>query len=117
MTDTPTTQDMEKEPALTIGEIFANKTLIRTAIASAVAIVAGLFKITVADGVVDDITTLVMFVAMFYAPIAAKREQAQLAKEQAAETRSAVFSPATTKRLVARAARTGNAAVTPPPAQ
>ena len=106
---------MEREPALTIGEIFANKTLIRTVIASAVAIVAGLFKITVADGVVDDITTLVMFAAMFYAPFAAKREQAQLAKEQASETREAVYAPATVKEIAAKAAVTHDPTIPAPP--
>lgn len=115
--NTPTTQDMEREPARTIGEIFASKKLIQPVIAAAVAIVTGLLKVTIADGLVEDLTTLVMFGAMFYAPIAANREQANLAKEQADETRSAVYSPATTKRLVARAARTGNETVAPPPAQ
>src|SRR5690554_742001 len=104
--NTPTIQDMQKEPALTIGEIFANKTLIKPAIAAVVAIIAGLFNLTLGDGTVDNITTVIMFAAMVYAPIAANREQAQLATDQAKETRSAVYSPATTKRLVDRAART-----------
>lgn len=117
MAETPTIKDMEREPARTIGEIFASKKLIQPVIAAAVAIIAGVMNLTIGEGVVDDITTLVMFAAVLWAPVSANREQARLAKEQAAETRSAVFSPATTKRLVARAARTGNAAVTPPPAQ
>lgn len=102
-----TTQDMEKEPARTIGEIFAKKTLIQPVIAAAVAVVAGVMNLTIGDGVVDNITTLVMFAAMLWAPISANREQAKIAQEQAEETRSAVYSPATTKRLVNRAVRTG----------
>lgn len=111
----PNTPNYEREPALTIGEIFANKTLIRPAIAAAVAIIAGLFSLTVADSMVDNITTVIMFAAMIYTPFAAKREQANLAKEQAKETREKVFAPSTVKEIARESAATGIAQVPPPP--
>lgn len=114
---TPNTPNMEREPALTIGEMFASKPLIKPVIAAAVAVIAGLLNLTVGEGTIENLTTLVMFAAMVYAPIAAKREQAKLATEQAAETREAVYSPATAKKLVQEAAVTGDATIAPPPAK
>ncbi len=111
----PNTPNYEREPALTIGEIFANKTLIRPAIAAAVAIIAGLFNLAVGDSTVDNITTVVMFAAMLYAPIAANREQKDLATEQAKETREKVFAPSTVKEIARESAATGIAQVPPPP--
>lgn len=112
----PNTPNYEREPALTIGEIFANKTLIRPAIAAAVAIAAGLFNLTIGNETVDNLTTVVMFAAMLYAPIAANREQKNLATEQAKETREKVYAPATVKRIARESAEAGEPMVDPPPA-
>ena len=111
----PNTPNMEREPAITIGEVFASKQMLRTYVAAAVAIIAAGFNLTVGDATVDNITTIIMFAAMVYAPIAAKREQAKLAEDQAAETRDAVFAPATVKRIVREAAATGDATIPEPP--
>lgn len=111
----PNTPNMEREPALTIGEVFASKQMLRTYVASAVALIAAGFNLTVGDATVDNITTIIMFAAMVYAPIAAKREQAKLAEEQAAETRESVFAPATVKEIAREAAVTGDANVPDPP--
>lgn len=105
----------QTEPALTIGEVFASKQLLRTYVAAAVAIIAGVFNMTIGDAMIDNITTIIMFAAMIYAPIAAKREQANLAKEQAVETREAVYAPATVKEIAREAAETGDATVPAPP--
>lgn len=110
------TPNMDREPALTIGEIFSKKKLIQPAIAAAVAIIAGIFNLTVGDALVDNLTTVIMFAAMIWAALGANREHAQKSTEQAAETREAVYSPATTKRLVNEAARTGRNKVDPSPA-
>lgn len=111
----PTIQDMEKEPALTIGEIFGSKTMIQPVISALVVILAGILKFTVADDLVDNLTTIVIFVGAIWGAVGANREQKKLAEAQAKETRSAVYSPATTKRLVNRAAKTGNPDIGSPP--
>ena len=111
----PNTPNMEREPALTIGDIFAKKILIQPVIAAAVAIIAGALNLTVGDAMVDNLTTVVMFAAMIWAALGANREQKQLATKQAEETRVAVYAPATTKRLVREAAQTGDASIPDPP--
>lgn len=120
----PNTPNYEREPALTVGEIFANKALVRPIIAATVATIAGVVSLFIGDGtvitagddVIENLTTLVMFGAIAYTPIAAKREQAKLAKEQAEKTREKVYAPATVKRIARRAATTQNPSIEPPPA-
>ena len=111
----PNTPNMDREPALTIGEIFSKKKLIQPAIAAAVAIIAGIFNLAIGDAMVDNLTTVVMFAAMIWAALGANREQKQLATKQAEETREAVYAPATTKRLVQEASVTGDATIPKPP--
>lgn len=121
----PNTPNMEREPALTIGEIFASKALIKPIIAAAVAVIAGIVSLFIGDGttitagddVIENLATLVMFAAMVYAPWAAKREQANLATDQAKATREAVYSPSSVKEIARASADAREPRVPPPPAK
>ena len=107
--------DKYTEPARTIGETFASKAMLRTYVSATVAVVAGALNKTVSDAMVDNITLIVMFLAMATTAIIAKLEQRKLAKAQAEETRDAVYSPATVDKLVEKAAETQQPDVPPPP--
>lgn len=111
----PNTPNLEREPALTIGEMFAKKKMIQPAIAAAVAIIAGVFNLTVGDAMVENLTTVIMFAAAIYAALSANQEKKKLATDQAKETRETVYSPATVKRIANEAAVTGDATIEPPP--
>ena len=109
--------NMSTEPARTLGDIFANKAMIKTFILAFAGIVAALFKVSVDDAFIDNIVTLIMYGSMIGTALMAQWENRQRAKEQAEATRSAVFAPATTEALVKQAAATGVPEVPPPPAQ
>lgn len=113
----PNTPNMEREPARTIGEIFADKVLLKPVIASMVALVAGAFNLTVEVAVVDNLTTVVVFLAVVYGALGAQLDQKRLALEQAEETREAVYAPSTVKEIAASAAVTGDATIPAPPAK
>lgn len=115
--DAATDVDFANEPARSIGAIFADKKLIRTTVAAGVALVAGLLNQTVGDDVVEQITTIVLFLAILWMPIQAQREKAAQNHKQATVTREAVYAPATVVRIAERAALTGDPVVEPPPAQ
>jgi hypothetical protein len=110
------TNDLQTEPALTLGDIFANKALLKTYVAAAIGIISLVLNRTVADATVEDITQIVYLASLFVTPFVAQFENGQRAKEQAAVTREAVYSPATTEALVRDAAVTGDPVVPAPPA-
>lgn len=110
------TVEREHEPARAIGEIFANKAMLRTYVAAFVAIVSGALSVTISDAMIDSITLVAMFAAMAWGPIAAQLDHRKIAKAQAEETRDAVYSPATVKEIAREAAATRSPDVPEPPA-
>lgn len=118
MAGTPApTPDMAQEPALTLGELFASKAMIKTYVAAILGLVATVLKFAVTDQMVDDIATVVQLVAIVAAPVMAQLENKQRALKQGEVTREAVYAPATVQRLVETAAATGDPTVPPPPAK
>jgi hypothetical protein len=96
----PDEPGMATEPAVTIGEVFANKAVIQPAIAAVVSIAAGIFKFTAdTSDLVDQLTTLVLFLGIVWGALSAQWEARRRAKEQALVTREAVYAPATVEAI------------------
>lgn len=112
----PKPGDMATEPALTVGEIFADKAMIRPVVSAAVGIIAQVLNMTVSDDLTSNITLVVTFIAMAYTAYSAQTGKAESAREQAAATREVVYSPATVTAIAEAAAETGDSSVEPPPA-
>lgn len=93
--DVPADPDLAEEPARTIGSIFADKVMIRTAVAALAGIVSFSFKLAIDDTMIDNITTFITFVAFAGAALFAQLDARNRAKAQAEETRDAVYAPAT----------------------
>jgi hypothetical protein len=102
----PADTDMALEPAMTIGSIFANKAMLQPVIAAGVAIISTTFKLTADDPstLVDQITTIVMFLSMFWTAASAQWEARKRAFAQAETTREVVYAPQTVHTLVEEAA-------------
>lgn len=111
--EVPTDHTMATEPARTIGQLIADKTMIRPLIAAGVAIAAQVFRFAVDDQLVENITTIVTTVAVLYAAWAAQQEATARARQQADMTRDAVWSPASVADAVVDAANTGDAEIRP----
>lgn len=109
----PTNDAMALEPAKTIGNMMADKAMIRPLIAAGVAIVAQAFRLTLDDALVDNITTIVTTLSVLYAAWSAQHEAAARAREQAEKTRAAVWAPASVADVVTDAASVGDAHVRP----
>lgn len=95
-----TADSMQTEPAVNIGEFFASKQLIRTYIAAALGILSGVINLTVDEGLINDLTTIVFYTWPLVLAGVAKFEQTQLAREQAKETRANVYAPSTVQSLI-----------------
>lgn len=100
----PGNTDMAEEPAMTIGDIFANKTMIQPAIAALVAVISGLTGWIVADDVVSNLTYLVTFGAVIWTAVSAQATARRRAFDQARVTREAVYAPQTVADIVDDAA-------------
>lgn len=100
----PANTDMAEEPAMTIGDIFANKTLIQPMIAAAVALVSGITGYVAEDDLVSNITTLIAGLAILWTAVSAQMTAANRAREQARVTREAVYAPQTVADIVDDAA-------------
>lgn len=111
----PVSGPMATEPAKTIAQTFADRVMVKTIVAAIVAVVAGLLKVTVADDLVDNITTIVLFVAPMVLALIANMEQSGLAKEQGNVTREAVYSPATVAKIADKNYEAGLPPVEPQP--
>ena len=111
----PTTGPMATEPARTIAQTFADKVLIKTAVAAIVALASAVLKFTVADDLVENITTIIMFAAIVITPLLANKEQGDLAKKQGEDTRAAVYAPATVARIADQQYEAGLPPVEPQP--
>lgn len=96
--DLPAQSALQEEPALTFGELFGNKVLLKGVIA---AIIAALVMVGVQlpDGldtrIADIVYTLAPIVAMLYTAVSAKTS----AKRQAEATRDVVYAPATVEAI------------------
>lgn len=91
----PEDENMAGEPAVTIGEIFQDKTMIKTYVAAALSLLAYVTG-WVADGeVIENVTTLISGAGLLVTALMAQYEARQRARAQAAKTRDAVYSPAT----------------------
>lgn len=111
----PLVGPMATEPALTIGEEFANKTMMRPYVAAAVAIVMQITNATIDDAMVDNITLLITLLAALYAAWEANRKKSELAKQQAEKTRAAVYAPATVAEIANEQYSAGLPPVEPQP--
>ena len=105
--DIPANPALAKEPALEIGKVFASKAMLQPIVAAALAIVARITGMVVDDELISDITTMVMFGAMIWAAVSAQVIASRRAKEQAAVTREAVYSPQTVARIAMEASTRG----------
>jgi len=99
----PANTDLAYEPALTIGELFANKATLKALI---VAVVGALVAIgvNVPDGLADNVVTILNIVVPIVVALYGGAQLRAQAKAQAAKTREAVYAPATVKQLVDEAA-------------
>lgn len=91
--------DMEAEPALTIGGIFANKVLLKAFVAAMIAMAAKIWNLSSDDDLVTTVTDFVFYIGIFTAPIIAQLESRQRANQQAEVTRGAVYAPSTVKAI------------------
>lgn len=113
----PMDEEMAKEPALTIGQIFADKVMVKTLVSALAGIVSLGFKVAVDDATVDNITTVVTLGSMVLAAFFAQWDARKRAQDQAAKTREAVYAPATVSAIVAAdQPKDVEAVVIPPPA-
>lgn len=96
---------MAHEPALTIGDMFKDKAMVKTIVAAVAGLVAAAFKVGVDDAMLDNVVTIIMFGAMALTPVFAQMEARKRSEEQAKATRDAVYAPATVADLVDDAAR------------
>lgn len=83
---------MALEPSTTIGSIFADKAMLKTIIVALLGVVAS-FGVTVADGVADNVVTLVWALSTIITAAVAQQEASNRAKAQGQATRAAVYSP------------------------
>lgn len=110
----PVSEEMATEPARKIGEYFADKMMVKTIVSAVFGIAAGLMSFTVDDNMINNVVTIVMFVALLLTPVFAKTEQSALAKGQAEDTRNAVYAPATVQKIVENVSTEAYAAGLPP---
>lgn len=109
--DVPVNPKLATEPARTIGDLFADKTMIRPFIAAVIAIVAVTTGWVAADEVIDNLTTIVTTIAVVYGVWAAQRDASSRAREQAEMTRDVVYAPTTVHEVVREAAEAGTARI------
>ena len=83
MTDPQLTHELDTEPALTIGAIFADKKMLKTYVAAGASLVALGFKIVIDDAQVDNIVTILSGLGMLVTAIMAQVEASQRATAQA----------------------------------
>ena len=95
-----TTPDFEREPALTIGNIFANKAMIKTYVAAILGIVATGTRFVADDALIENIATVVQLAAVILTPFVAQYENGERAEQQAKATREAVYAPETVQAIV-----------------
>jgi uncharacterized membrane protein (DUF4010 family) len=101
----PADPDMAEEPALTIGELFANKAMVQPVVAAALAVMASITGWVADDEVVTNVTTLVTFAAIVWGVISAQITASRRAMQQAKQTREAVYAPETVASLVSQVER------------
>lgn len=99
MTDPQLAHELDTEPARTIGEMFADKAMVKTWVTAAVGILSLTLRFTVDDRLVEDITTVVTMLATVGTVLVAQYEQKQRARAQAEATRGHVYAPATVEKL------------------
>lgn len=100
---TTTAPDFDNEPALTIGDIFADKAMIKTYVTAILGILATGTRFVADDALIDNIAIVVQLVAVIVTPFVAQYENGERAKAQAEVTREAVFAPATVAEIEAEA--------------
>lgn len=104
------------EPAMTIGQLMANKVLLANVITAAIALIALTgFAVPASwdsNQIAANISTVVPVISLLF--MTANTYIRQL--RQAKDTREAVFSPATMTKLATLSAETGAPVVVPPPA-
>lgn len=97
----PMNDAMASEPARTIGQMFADKVMVKTLVAAIIGIVALAFKVTVDDAMVDNITTVITLGSIVLSGVFAQYDAKKRAVAQAEQTRDAVYSPNTVATIVA----------------
>ena len=100
MTDAHLNHELDTEPARMIGDIFADKAMVKTWVTAAVGIISLTLRVTADDQVIEDVTTLVTMLATVGTVLMAQYEQKQRAKAQAEETRAHVYAPATVEKII-----------------
>lgn len=99
--DTTTTGDMEREPARTIGDLFADKAMLKTFVTAVATLLAGATGIAIDDATIGAIVTIISGIGLIATPLVAQWEARTRAKEQAERTRQHV-TPVTTKKADTR---------------
>lgn len=96
----PEDADMAEEPATTIGELFADKQMVKTLVTALVGLVSIVFRVSTDDATIENVTTVVTFGAIIVTGFFAQYEKRQFSRGQARATRSAVYSPKAVEVLV-----------------
>lgn len=105
--EVPVDPDLATEPARTIADLFADRAMVRPLIAAVVAVVAAMTGWVAEGAVIENLTTIVTTVAIFYAAWSAQVDASRRAIEQGEETRRVAYAPATVERAVTEAAFAG----------
>ncbi len=95
----PAAQEMATEPAQTIGDLFADRVMVKTIVSAGVGVVAIVFRISTDDELIESVATLVTMSSLFIAAGFAQWEARKRAREQARATRAAVYAPATVAKI------------------
>lgn len=107
----PVERDLANEPAVTIGGMFADKVMVKTIVTAAVGVISLGAKFVVTDQQIEDIATIVTFIATIATMFMAQYEARQRAHAQASKTREAVYAPTTVAAIATQAVEAGNAEI------
>lgn len=97
--DLPDDSRMAHEPALTIGQIFANKAMIKTYVAAIVSLVSMSTTWVISDDQIGNIVEIISLIGIVVTAFMAQYEAKQRAQEQARQTRAVVYAPATVAKI------------------
>jgi hypothetical protein len=114
----PMDDNMANEPAQTIGQKFSDSTFVKALVGAAFTI-AGVVAPHLVEALDDNLANAISTVVVLLASALVAQQAKAVPKQQAAETRSAVYAPSTVANIVAaeRPVENVDAVVIPNPGQ
>jgi hypothetical protein len=115
MAHAPTTvPDLEKEPALAVGELFADKAKTKLLVTAVISVLVAL-GVNVAPGLDEQIVTILNTLVPLVLTVLGYQAMTVQAREQALDTRGLVYAPSTVERIAERQYDAGTPPTEPQP--